>query len=124
MTINEVINIVKAIKSPTVEEQDLLRVINETEAEVWTKIVHPRRAGEYTPYTEEDRDKTLLAPTPFDNIYVLACVRYIDMLENQPTNYNNSERAYKEAFDSFAAFWTRTHRPDCAPNVHSRLFGV
>lgn len=120
MTINEVIARVKLLRNPTMDEAAMLHVINRTEAEIYRKVIAPRAETiEFTGYTMADADTALQAPRPFDEIYVYAILREIDAAENQVTNFNNSERQYKEIFDELAAWWMRTHRhrPE---KLHSR----
>lgn len=111
MTINEVIARVKLLRNPTMDEAAMLHVINRTEAEIYRTIIAPRaETVEFDGYTMANADTTLQAPFPFDEVYVYAILREIDAAENQVTNFNNSERQYKEVFEDFAAYWMRTHR--------------
>jgi hypothetical protein len=120
MTINEVIARVKLLRNPTMDEAAMLHVINQTEAEIYRKIIAPRAETiEFTGYTMADADTKLQAPFPFDDLYMIAIFREIDAAENQITNYNNSERHYNEVFGEFAAWWMRTHRHS-PEKLHSR----
>lgn len=111
MTLREAIARVKMLKSPSIPDADLIRVISQTEAEILRKIVFPRAETiEFNGYTDADMDKNLQAPFPFDDIYLWGCVKYIDVLENQAEAMNNSERRYKEILGELAAWWVRTHR--------------
>jgi len=124
MTVQDVISRVQAIRQPGIGEMELLQIINDVEWEIERKIIHPRSATpEFTGYTDADMDTVLKAPRPFDNIYVIGCLREIDRRENQVTNFNNNEREYKEILGELAAWWVRNNR-QCAPNVHSRWYGV
>lgn len=125
MTIQEVINRVRAIKSPCPPEADLVKVISEAEGEIYRRIIAPRGAEtEFVGYTAADLTTTLQAPTPFDNLYVFACLRHIDLTENQITNYNNDEREYKELLGEFAAWYLRKHKPDGNPRMRSDWYGI
>lgn len=120
MTINEVIARVKLLRNPTMDEAAMLHVINQTEAEIYRTIIAPRaETVEFDGYTMANADTALQAPFPFDEVYVYAILREIDAAENQVTNFNNSERQYKEIFEELAAWWMRTHRhrPE---KLHSR----
>ena len=124
MTIQEVINRVKAIKSPTPPDGDLLEMINDTEYEIVRKIIAPRDdAYEFDGYDDTDINTRLKAPRPFDNIYVIGCLREIDRRENQITNFNNDEREYKELLQEYGAWYVRTHR-QCSPRIRSDWYGV
>ena len=120
MTINEVITRVKLLRNPTMDEAAMLHVINRTEAEIWRTIIAPRAETiSFNGYTMADADTKLQAPFPFDEVYVAAICKEIDAAENQITNYNNSDREYKEIIEELAAWWMRTHRhrPE---KLHSR----
>lgn len=125
MTLREVIGRVKAMKNPCPPEEDLIKIISQTEAEILRKIVFPRAETiEFVGYTSADMDRVLQAVAPFDEIYVAGCLRYIDRLENQITEYNNSEREYKDLFGEYAAWYLRTHRPAPGPRVGSKWYGI
>lgn len=124
MTIRQVIDRVHLLRDPTIDDGGLLLIINQIEAEIERKIIHPRDAEiAFKGYSEENMDTELKVPFPFDDVYIKGCVKEIDARENQIANYNNSERLYKEVFGELAAWWTRTHRQ---PNsrMHSQWWGI
>lgn len=124
MTVQEVISRVKAIKSPTPPDEDLLEIINDTEYEIVRKIIAPRSDDyEFDGYDDSDMNTRLKAPRPFDNVYVIACIREIDRRENQEQSFNNATREYNEILSELAAWWIRTHRPEPG-RVHSCWWGV
>ena len=125
MTIREVIGRVKAIRQPCPADEDLIKIISQTEAEILRKIVFPRaEIIEFNGYTAADLDRKLQAVSPFDDLYVVGCLRYIDRLENQTTELNNSEREYNEILGEYAAWYLRTHRPAPGPRVGSAWYGI
>ena len=125
MTIREVIGRVKAIRQPCPADEDLIRIISQTEAEILRKIVFPRAETiEFVGYTSADLDKKLQAVSPFDELYVVGVLKYIDRTENQTTELNNNEREYNEIFGEYAAWYLRTHRPAPGPRVGSKWYGI
>ena len=111
MTVQEVINRVKAIRSPAPQDTDVIEMINDVEYDVIRKIMYPRTDDiEFDGYDASDMNTRLMAPRPFDNLYVVGALREIARRENQETTFNNAEREYKEIFGELAAWWTRSHR--------------
>lgn len=64
------------------------------------------------PYTEETpADTLLLAPYPYDNIYLYYLEMQIDYYNSEIDKYNNAKAMFDEAYSAFRNFWNRTHLP-------------
>lgn len=125
MTLREAISRVKAIRQPCPPDEDMMRIISQIEADILRKIVFPRaEIIEFNGYTSADLDNKLQAVSPFDELYVVGVLKYIDRLENQTTELNNNEREYNEIFGEYAAWYLRTHRPAPGPVVGSKWYGI
>lgn len=64
------------------------------------------------PYTEETpADTLLLAPFPYDNLYLYYLEMQIDYYNSEIDKYNNAKAMFDEAYSAFRNFWNRTHLP-------------
>lgn len=128
MTIQQVIDRVSELRSPSEELGFFIRCINEVERRIKREIVdgcEGREAYRFGGgYTFADIHRELIAPEPWDDIYVWGCILRLDQKENQIKNMNNSENKFDELLDGLARYWIRTHKPLPAPNLHSSVYGV
>jgi hypothetical protein len=63
-------------------------------------------------YTEDDKEKELLVPYPFDeDIYNYFLQAQIDKENGETAKYNQSITLYNNAFLAFQNYWNRTHMP-------------
>lgn len=125
MTIQNVIDAVKDMRSPSADAQRLIRWINDVEDEA-CKVIAQAALGDYRlqPYTEEDLDTELLIPEPYARAYVWYCAYRQDLRENQIENANNALSRYNEMMDGFKKYRTRTYLPAPERNVHMEGYHV
>jgi hypothetical protein len=57
----------------------------------------------------------MIAPNPYDRLYLYYLMMQVDLHNQELDKYNNSVRLFNEAFSNFAAFWNRAYMP--AQNV-------
>lgn len=62
-------------------------------------------------YSESELDIFLLAPTPFDEMYLYYLEAMIHYHNGENDRYNAAIILYNNAFDEFAAFNMRTEKP-------------
>lgn len=68
--------------------------------------------ADFTGYTDDTaQDTELLAPYPYDEIYVHYINRQIDLQNQELDKYNNDTSLFNNAYDTLGDFWTRTHMP-------------
>lgn len=61
-----------------------------------------------------DRDKELLVPSPYDDIYFLFCAAQIDFLNREYGHYANAYAMFNERYNEYAAHYIRNNRPASA----------
>lgn len=70
-------------------------------------------------YTEDtDQNTILIAPVPYDELYIYYLEMQINYNNKEYDKYNNSALMFQNAFDSFRNFWNRTHMPKTAHNKY------
>ena len=125
MTISEVIeNIRQAKNGYDVTDEQIIADINRVEMNIIYNIINGRQgdneiATTYGNYNlETDRDRELLAPAPYDNIYQQYCISQIDMQYEDSERYENSSAMYNNTFMELRAFWYRMHPQKKRYNFH------
>lgn len=125
MTISEVIENVRQLKNGyDVTDEQIIADINRVEMNIIYNIINGRQgdnelATTYGNYNlETDRDRELLAPAPYDNIYQQYCISQIDMQYEDSERYENSSAMYNNTFMELRAFWYRTHPQKKRYNFH------
>ena len=58
-----------------------------------------------------DLDTELLAPAPYDDVYIRWLETRIDYANGEYGKYNNSMVAYNDFYDSFKNHYNRNHMP-------------
>ena len=65
----------------------------------------------WTDYDDNDEgDTELLVPTPYDSLYTYYLHMQIDKANNDQ-RYDNSAMSFSNAYNSFSAYYNRTHLP-------------
>lgn len=114
MKIRDVIAEYEGLRQSPMPANTLVKIISRTEEEIKKNIVNIAEDAEDYPfegYTVADLDRELLAPPPYDMIYVWACCEKHDLRENQTLNAANSRELYRDIFGKLSAYWMRAHRP-------------
>lgn len=116
MTINEVIEDVRRIKTGfDLDDRRIIGSINYVEMKLLKDVIRGREGedeyrsrGNYSSGTE--RDAVLIAPAPFDSMYIDYCCAIIDREQEETELYENDIIAYNMQFAAFKNYWWRTHR--------------
>ena len=58
-----------------------------------------------------NEEKELLAPPPYDALYVKYIIMKIDEVTQELAKYNRSAALFAEAYQSYADWYNRTHMP-------------
>lgn len=132
MTLSEVIEEVKEKKPSTFKDEDLLKYLNELEGTIQVEVmgidpynvkpapVFDEEGNEIKPIIEEgveqepyylqytledDKNTTLLVPSPFCNLYILYLSAQIDFYNKEFTSYNNTLSAFKGKYEDYVAWY-------------------
>ena len=111
MTIQEVINSFKDIRRASVEEQTLIRWINEAEDEAYIFSFDGKGEPRNQKYTADDLSEELILPAPYSMAYMWYCVYRQDLIDNQIENANNALLKYRECLENYKKYKMRTGTP-------------
>lgn len=107
MTIQKLINKVQEEKPNSFQTKKLLEYINEIEADVAEQL------NIDTPeYAEEDNEEELLAPAPYDRLYVSYLKSQIDYANEEYASYQLNAEQHVQDFADFLNWAIRTGRTD------------
>lgn len=124
MKISEVIARVDSLKDNVFGPEQKIEWINELEWRIKNTIVDNYEGREEVLFdgyrAEESMDETLIAPAPWDMVYVRWMEAMIDYYNGESDRYENSRTLFNEAWEDFAAWYHRTHRP---VRVRIKYFG-
>lgn len=127
MTIQQAIDRISETRSPGDDVLFYIRTINDMEWRIKREIINAcegREAFRFSGYTFEDLHRELIAPQPYDEIYVWACIYRLDQRENQIANMNNSQKMVDELFSGLSRYWIRRHRPLKRTRMRSAIYEV
>ena len=115
MTIIEAIDRLDSLKSNTYTESDKVEWLSRVDNMVKKHIIDTHQGDEgviFTGYDENtDTSTELLAPAPYDEMYLRWMEAQIDYHNGEYSKYNNAIIMFNSVFDGYKAFYTRTHLP-------------
>ena len=103
MTIETLINKVNEEKPSSFGTTRLVAFINEIEREVAEQLHEPFDE----PYTENDTDVELMAPAPYDRLYVSYVKAMIDYANEELESYSNNQAQHGQDFQDFVDWVVR-----------------
>lgn len=103
MTIQDLITKVQEEKPNTFGNEKLITFINEVEYSVAEEL-----RKNFLPYTADDMTEELLAPAPYDRLYVSYLKAMIDYANEEYASYQLNEEQYNIDFIEFENWVVRT----------------
>lgn len=107
MTIQKLIDKVQEEKPNTFQTDKLIEFINEIEADVAEQI-----NLDIPSYTEEDMNEDLMAPSPYDRLYVSYLKAMIDYANEEYASYQLNQAQHNQDFTDFVNWIVRTGQSD------------
>lgn len=115
MTIIEAINAVDELKPNTLSQMEKVRFLSMLDGKIKLEIIDTHEGGEgvnFVPYDDITPLTTvLLAPYPWDDLYIKYLEAQIDYYSGDTDRYNNSVAVYNEAYEAFSNWYNRNHMP-------------
>ena len=105
MTIQEAIDRVDALKFNTISDTDKVQWLSQLEWSILHGILelHEGDSVSFTGYDDTtDRNTRLLAPPPYDEVYIRWLEAQIDYHNGEFDKYNASITLYNTAFEAYA----------------------
>lgn len=114
MKILDLISAVDELKPNTYSVKTKYDWINRLERMIKNDIIdthcgYSDYQGDYDP--DLDTDVTLLAPPPYDEMYIRWLEAQIDLANGEVDRYNISITLYNTCWQSYADYYHRTHMP-------------
>lgn len=112
MTVNEAIAQVDRVRPNTVPTDIKIGWLSRVDQYVFEEIMQGREGAEsmtFQPYTEDDGEKTLLVPPPYDELYVYRLEGHIYYEEREIKKQANSMAMYNEAMLEYSKKYIREH---------------
>lgn len=95
--------------------EDKVDWLSALDFKVKSKIIDLHEQNEMVPFTgydtDDDIDKDLLAPAPYDEMYLRWLEAQIDYYNGEEDRYNNSIILFNNAYEDYKKHYTRTHMP-------------
>ena len=115
MTIIEAINRIDSLVHNTYSQTDKIAWLSSMDWMVKKHIIDRHEGAEnivFAGYNENtDLTGELLVPTPFDEMYMHWMEAQIHLYSGEYGKYNNSIIMYNNAFEAYAAYYTRNNMP-------------
>lgn len=115
MTIREALNKIDAQKPNSFTQDEKIEWLSRLDGTIKHEIIDTHEGGEDVVFggynAETDLDTVLLAPEPYDEVYLRFLETQIDYTNNEYGRFNNSNAMFKAAYSSFRNFYNREHLP-------------
>lgn len=119
MTIEMAIAKINSLKPNNYTDMDKLEWLSELDGHIKANIIDTHEGGDavsFSGYNEDtDFETELIAPTPYDDVYIKWLESKIDYANNEYAKYNNSSAAYNNAYSAFERYYNRQHMPKATP---------
>ena len=115
MTISEAITKIDALKFNTYKPNEKIAWLSTIDGIIKREVIDTHEGGESVVFNGYDEntslDTELLAPAPYDDLYIKWLESQIDYANAEYGKYNNSKLAYNTAFTAFESWYNRQHMP-------------
>lgn len=115
MTIIQAIAEVDSLVANIRSQEDKIRWLSRLDWTIKKEIIevhHGTDGAAFTGYDgQTDLHTTLLVPPPYDEIYVRWLEAQIHYYNGENERYNEAIAMYNNAFDDYADYYKRTHKP-------------
>lgn len=116
MTLAEAISQSDAGNPNLVPEARKIEWLSRLDQWIWDQVISRHEKGEdtpesYEPYDENSGDTELLAPSPFDEMYIFYLDMQVQRLNQEYDKYNNSAVLYASMKGQYTRDYQRRHMP-------------
>lgn len=115
MKIDEVINVVDALKPNAYTKEEKIRWLSNLDSRVKVQIMDAHEDNQHTDFKGYDNltklETELLVSEPYDEMYLRWLEAMIDYNNGDDDRYNNAIILFNSAYDSYKRHYTRTHTP-------------
>ena len=115
MKISEVIAKLDGLKPNAFAPEDKVGWINELEWRIKREIVDTHEVIEPVEFDgyagEESMEQVLIAPAPWDIVYLRWLECMVDYYNGESARFANSRILFNDAYADFSAWYNRTHKP-------------
>lgn len=120
MTINEAITQIDSLKANTYTPTEKIGWLSRADFMIKRNIIDTHEgaeAVEFDGYTEDtDPNTVLLAPAPYDEMYIRYLEAQIDYTNGEYAKYNNAILMFNASYEAYASYYNRNHMPKSAGN--------
>ena len=126
MYISEAIETADKLKPNAYTREDKVKWLSDIDKQIFLEIIITHSPSEeseniridsftgYGPETDIENTK-LLAPSPFDDLYIHGLKRQIDLHNDEYSKYNNDCLLFNSAYTNFYDWYNRGHEPKGEP---------
>lgn len=115
MKIAEAIDQVDALRCNTYETKEKMRWLSQLDMRIKHRIIDTHEGAKdvmFAGYSEDtDPNTELLAPAPYDEMYLHYLTAQIEYHDQQEAMYNNANALFQSVWNDFACWYNRTHMP-------------
>lgn len=112
MTLQEAIDMQEALKPSAIPESMKITWLSTLDGSIKAEVIDTHKGGEqiaFSGYDESNKEQQLLAPAPYDRLYVSFLIAQIERYSGEIEKYNNSIMLYNVDYNDYTNWYNRTH---------------
>lgn len=115
MTIIEAISRIDALKHNTYTQTDMVKWLSTLDSLVKNAVINTHEGADKVSFIgyddSTDLETELLAPAPYDEMYLRWLEAQIDYNNGEYGKYNNAVEMFTTFYEDFKNYYNRTHMP-------------
>lgn len=114
MTVEEAIKTVTDLYASQYTQEQMLSWLSQLDGQIQKEIIDTHEGGtdiDFGGYCIHDKDCVLLAPPPFDRMYLSYLESRIHYANAEYGKYNNAIALFQADYSAYWNWYNRTHRP-------------
>jgi hypothetical protein len=115
MTILEAVHKIDTLKPNSYTQPEKIKWLSTLDGIIKSEIIDAHEGGEDVVFEgyhdDSDLDTVLLVPAPYDDVYIRWLEARIDYANGEYGRYNNSLKAYNDAYQLYERYYNRKHMP-------------
>lgn len=111
MKISEVLNKTDNLLPNAFDEEQKLEWLKQIENKIYKEVVLTHKNQVPETVFDEEKENDLIAPFPYDNLYISFLIAQIYKYLNETVRYNNAMVIFNQEYQEFTNYYNRQNMP-------------
>ncbi|MBS6474534.1 MAG: hypothetical protein KH354_00885 [Clostridiales bacterium] len=110
MTVKEALEAADRLRANQFRQEEKISWLSRLDGRIYRELIVPRseeKKEAFEPYTAAELDRELLAPYPYDELYLHYLISQMDYYNAEISRYNNSSAMFNTAYQAYENAYNR-----------------